>query len=866
MSRLRTMAATIAVIWGATLPLACQQTQAQGRDVGREALRTGDYQRALAILSTLVQSPAATNADRLALVRVYRETGRYSDAAKTASGFAAEDPIWHVVLGDLAVLRGNLDQAEGHFRTGLDAGGSVAIQSGAHLGRLLLERGKREEAEQVLVGVIRGDLGRLTEPADLAATALALEILGNGWGEPDRFRDALRMYDRAIAADSSNLDVQVALGTLFLTKYNRPDARTTFEAVVRINPKHPGALLGLAQVAFAEGRAEGGDYLNRALETNPHLVEARVALATTHLEREDYAAAELEVTKALVSNPSSLPALTVLAASHLFGGTPAAYDTVSRRVFALNPTYAEFYAQMSVLSARNRFYQQAVDLATRGVALDSISASALAALGLNELRVGAMRDGRSHLERAFVLDPFNVWTKNTLDLLDTFDQYRTQESDTIRVIAAPDEVDLLGPYLRELGELGYRSLAERYGYRPTRPIQLEVYRHHPDFSVRTVGLAGLGALGVSFGNVLAMDSPSARQRGEFNWGSTFWHELTHTFTLGATDHRVPRWFSEGLSVVEERRARPGWGAQVRLGFLKAYEEGKLLPVSRLNDGFVRPTYPEQVGFSYYQASLVCEMIEATRGAEAINRMLDAYRRGLSGPEVFRQALDVEPEAFDKEFDGWFQERFGSALEAVAGDGGGAFHRELQRALASLAAGDPGAAVVAFERAKGLFPEYAERDNPYWHLAKIHREAGRLREAALQLASLTALAESDYAANVEEAEVLEELGDLAGAASALERAVYIDPRDPALHERLAARYGDQERWREAARERQAVLALNPVDKAEAYFQLALAWFQAGERVAARSAVLRALDIAPAFAQAQELLLQIRGIPPQGGLER
>jgi tetratricopeptide (TPR) repeat protein len=247
-------------------------------------------------------------------------------------------------------------------------------------------------------------------------------------------------------------------------------------------------------------------------------------------------------------------------------------------------------------------------------------------------------------------------------------------------------------------------------------------------------------------------------------------------------------------------------------------------------------------------------------------MLDAYRRGLSGPEVFRQALDVEPEAFDKEFDGWFQERFGSALEAVAGDGGGAFHRELQRALASLAAGDPGAAVVAFERAKGLFPEYAERDNPYWHLAKIHREAGRLREAALQLASLTALAESDYAANVEEAEVLEELGDLAGAASALERAVYIDPRDPALHERLAARYGDQERWREAARERQAVLALNPVDKAEAYFQLALAWFQAGERVAARSAVLRALDIAPAFAQAQELLLQIRGIPPQGGLER
>jgi len=75
------------------------------------------------------------------------------------------------------------------------------------------------------------------------------------------------------------------------------------------------------------------------------------------------------------------------------------------------------------------------------------------------------------------------------------------------------------------------------------------YRRHADFSVRTVGLAGLGALGVSFGSTLAMDAPSARPPGDFNWGSTAWHELTHAFTLGASGHRVPRWLSEGLSVL-----------------------------------------------------------------------------------------------------------------------------------------------------------------------------------------------------------------------------------------------------------------------------------------------------------------------------
>ena len=126
--------------------------------------------------------------------------------------------------------------------------------------------------------------------------------------------------------------------------------------------------------------------------------------------------------------------------------------------------------------------------------------------------------------------------------------------------------------------------------------------------MRTVGLAGLGALGVSFGTTLAFDSPAAKDAGPFNWGSTVWHELAHTFTLGMTDNRVPRWLSEGLSVYEEHHAKPGWGFGVTPDFLAAFKAGKLVPVSRMNDGFMHPAYPEQVQFSYYQASLVCELI------------------------------------------------------------------------------------------------------------------------------------------------------------------------------------------------------------------------------------------------------------------
>jgi Tfp pilus assembly protein PilF len=59
-----------------------------------------------------------------------------------------------------------------------------------------------------------------------------------------------------------------------------------------------------------------------------------------------------------------------------------------------------------------------------------------------------------------------------------------------------------------------------------------------------------------------------------------------------------------------------------------------------------------------------------------------------------------------------------------------------------------------------------------------------------------------------------------------------------------------------RERRALVALNPVDKAEALYQLALAYFDAGDVASARREVLRALEEAPNFEKAQELLLRLR----------
>lgn len=756
------------------------------------------------------------------------------------------------------MTRGRYAEAESLLRTA-SARGPDTLVARVRLGDLLVLRGQLDEARRQYEGAVATyTRSRRLSSRELAAVAASLEALGAR--NPSRFRDALRVYDEAIAADSTNWDARVALGDLFLDRNNRPEAVTTYNAVLAAAPQHPGALLGRARVGLADGNGAALGLVRQALDHDPEYVDARVVLASSHLEGEAFDSADAEAGRALGVNPVSLPALTVLAASRLLRGDTAGYEQQRRRVFELNPRYAGFFAQVAELQARNRFYREAIGYAARGLALDSANARVLTVLGMNELRAGRMSEGRGHLEQAFRLDPFSVWVKNTLDLLDATKNYRELRSPRFVFVVAPAEAALLAPYLTELAETAYDTFAVRYGYRPPVPVRVEVYRRHADFSVRTVGLAGLGALGVSFGPVVAMDAPSARQRGEFNFGSTLWHELAHTFTLGVTDHRIPRWFSEGLSVFEERRARTGWGQGLHLSFLAALKQNRLLPVSRLTDGFVRPTYPEQIGHAYYQASLVCEMVVATRGWQRIRDMLDGYRTGGTTDGVFRKALGASPEQFDQEFDTWLRQRLANQVDAIGGgEADGPFQRELTAGLAFLRAGDKTEAVARFIKARDLLPEYAEDDSPYLHLALIYRERGDARAAADQLLQFTARAESNYDANVDLAGLLQQLGDQAGATAALERAAWIDPREQALHQKLAEMHGSRGAWRQAARERAAVVALDPADRAEALYQLAFAWFQAGDRVAARREVLRALEIAPGFEKAQQLLLDVRRQP-------
>ena len=694
--------------------------------------------------------------------------------------------------------------------------------------------------------------------AEHTSAGRAYVLLGNG--DAAAIRAALAAFDRAVASDSSNLEAQRRLGQLFLAKYNAPEARASFEAALQRAPRDADALLGLAQVEEFEGKGTPMATARKALAAAPTSAPVLGYVARLHLDAEAFDSARVVAERAVHADSTHAGGWAVLGAHAWLVGDSTTFRRALRAATSLQPRPADFYTALAEAAVRQRRYAEAVRFAEQAVAADSTSVAAQGVLGTNLLRIGQMTAGRAAVERAFALDPFNLWHKNTLDLLDKMRTFRTVKQGRFEVVAPPDDAELLALYVVPLLERAYDSLAVRYGYRAPTPVRLEFFRQHADFSVRTVGLVGLGALGVSFGSLLAMDTPNARERGTFNWGSTAWHELTHAFTLGASAHRVPRWLSEGLSVLEERRAHPGWGARTTLPWMLAYRNGRLRPVSQLTDGFMRPRYPEETSFSYYHASLFCEWVEGAKGPSALPALLVAYREGADTPAAMQRVLGLDPAQVDAQFDAWLKQRFATELQALAGPSGGdstgGQFVTTMRVAVGLVNVQKDSARVLLERARRMFPSYSGDDGPAWYLARLALEVQDTTLALTWLGQVTGRDETAYDANTLEAELRERRGDWQGAMAARERLLWIWPYAAGDHEALAvvaARAGDHAR---AIRERRAVIALRPSDLPEARLELARALAAGGEIAAARRELLGILEDAPSYEGAQQLLLALR----------
>jgi cellulose synthase operon protein C len=464
------------------------------------------------------------------------------------------------------------------------------------------------------------------------------------WGLKD-FQRANEEFKKAVAADPKNPTYRVRWGRLFLERFNPGEAAKLFQEALELDPREAGAHLGLAMVAAGGFESKAVEKAEMALQMDPGLVEAHEFLARLALEESDFTRARRRADDALKRSPEALQAMAIHATADWLEDKPG--DVWMQKIASISPVYGEGYATAGYFFVLNRRYEEGIAYYRKALELDPELWHARSELGINLMRVGLDEEAREQLQKTYEGGYRNSPTVNSLRLLDSYKNFVTFKTGQTVVKLHKKEAELLRPYVEGELQKAIATYNKKYKLVLDRPVQLELYPDHEDFAVRTLGMPGLGALGVAFGYSVAMDSPSGRKPGSFHWASTLWHELSHVYVLAATKHRVPRWFTEGMAVYEETAVAPDWGDRLSPEVIAAIQKKRLLPVATLDRGFVRPDYPGQVIVSYYQAGKICEYIVHKWSYDKLLEMVKGYAARKSTPEVIQSALGISHEELDK---------------------------------------------------------------------------------------------------------------------------------------------------------------------------------------------------------------------------
>jgi len=802
-------------------------------------------------------APSLENAVR-ALVE-----GRFDEVAALTAKLDPQDPHVAAVKARALIARGRYQQAEAELRP--VAQRVPTSEAALELG-LLLQMLGRNDAVATLNRVARV-VATADDAGELARGARALRALGD-------FQEANAAYRDAISLAPRDAAINAAWGELFLEKYQRGEALKSFQAALKEDPRYAPALLGAARALVDDNPPQAVTIAKQVLDINPADVGAHVFLAGEAADAGNRDEARTLLQKALSINPSSLEAMSLVAALDYVEDKNTDFDAQVAKALALAPRHGDIYRTAGDLAARNYRFDEAVTLTRRALALDQGNPRSLAALGVHLLRTGDEPGAREVLEAAFKIDGFDVVTFNLLQMMDTLDGFVTSQDGDIVLRMHKDEAPVLQDYVLRLARQALATMGKRYAFTPKGPILIEMFPKHDDFAVRNVGLPGMiGALGACFGRVVTLDSPKARPPGDFQWEATLWHELAHVITIQMSNQRVPRWLTEGISEYEEKLQRPDWGRGMDVAFAGLLNGGETLKLRDLNAAF---TNPKTITLAYFQASLLVEHLVATFGDTGLHRLLAAYGRGVDTDAALKSALDTDFDQLQTGFDRSVERRFGSLRAALKTPDIGEFARMPLEALRPLATEHPGSypvqlllgrklreagdfdeAVRAFERAAALVPVATGPDSPNIQIAQVALERKDTGRAITALHGVIASDFNNISAARQLAALMREanLSDPAKVRPVYERVVALDPFDAEAHGvlgRLALQRGDGET---AIREFRAVVALGPVDQAAAFTDLAESYFKSGRRAEARKHTLAALEIAPSYERAQDLLLAL-----------
>ncbi len=678
-------------------------------------------------------------------------------------------------------------------------------------------------------------------------------------------------------------------GDLFMQTYQYQQAFNLYNEALTLDATYPPAYYGRVRSLQAGGGEpellQSSLLTLNQLKLNPELsLHLRLEEVRIALEGDMYDEATIALANARdFAEQESLSLLevisleAVLAFMRFEDPQPIIY-----KALALNPTWAEGWVELGHFAEITRRYRQEYTFLKNAVTLNPNHWQAWLDLGQTALRLNLVEEANEAIKRSYAGDAFNPRTINLLRLLDTFNntmvvsaypQPPQAGSPELELRLDKEEKAVLESYVADLALESIKVYKQRYRLQPKAPIVVELFPKHEDFVVRSVGMPGVGILGVTFGYLFAMDSPSAHVKEDYyHWGTTLWHEMAHVFTLEVSEHLVPRWFSEGISVWEEWNSGPVRGRKIPLSVYKAMAEDKFLSVSELDNGFMRPSYQDQVIVSYMQAGLIFDFIGDYLGENAeekIVTMLYAFKEGATSNQVLSHATGMTIPEFDAAFKSWITSEYGDFLEQLP-----KWQGEVEEGLQALKEERWAAAAASAMKALSIHDKYTEPNSPWLILARAQEKLGQTK---LQCDSLLRYWQEGGYATQPLLQLTRLLLDgnspeaVTTAIQVMQELRLADPFNADLHQILGDLYLEQNQPLLAESEFSVLLALSkqtggPRDLAPIHLNLAKVAIALNDLTKSMDQVMTALTIAPSYRPAQKLLLELSRLQTENSSNR
>lgn len=603
--------------------------------------------------------------------------GEYDEAIEILETLAAQSDVNRVHYGRLLIQLGRFEQAEDALRP-LTRGRRMFSEGLIGYAELLLHRGQLEESVRLLgVALERGR----TRP--LRATwiqAEAFDRLGQ------RGRAQSNYEDLVVALDSGQAETAEVLSWCadalsWLGEVERANA--TYAQAVALEPNTIAARVGWAQLFLERHRPDQARALaEEILAINPRQPDAKVILAETllGLERDAMAAADY-AQQALEVNPLMPAAYELLARVAIDGEEYSRAIEILGGPLQVNPARLESLALTAAAhylldehSAFDRierrvnrinptyapFYATVAEFATHVFRYDEALALYQTAIDRDGsywpayagLGVGLTRQGRDHegLEALRVALEHDPFNERVFNIVTLYDRVlpHYEQSES-----AHFRYRLHRDEAAVLG--GYLSELAEHTY-AAYSQRYAVEPDHPLFielfrEPEEFANRSVGLPHVAPHGICFGRLVTGRSpnTGDFNWGEVVAHELSHAFTLALSDARIPRWLGEGVAHYDTSLLRTEWRREADMALLASTATDGLVSVEHLNQAFLRAPGADDLAEAYAQSAMTVEFIASEWGQEATIEMVRLFAERRHLNEVLVAVTGLEIAAFDARF-------------------------------------------------------------------------------------------------------------------------------------------------------------------------------------------------------------------------